>query len=239
MLEEQAAQEEQVSDTLPESDAPEVSEGEYFLSEGVKGNGEAPDWYNSTKYKSVADQAKAYNELEKKFGGFKGAPKDGYAAPEGVDAEDALFTELQSFAKDTNMSQDTLNRAWELLTVNEQAQQEAEAEYQMQQLGENADKRIKNVEGFLRNNLSADDFNQVSELITTADNVKIIEMIVNATAPAKLPVDGGEMPTGVTWADIEAEMYKKDDYGNFLRSTDINHDKKVKKMLQAFEASTQ
>jgi len=238
MLEEQAAQEEQVSDTLPESDTPEVSEGDYFLSEGVKGSGEAPDWYNSTKYKSVADQAKAYNELEKKFGGFKGSPKDGYAAPEGVDAEDALFVELQSFAKDTNMSQDTLNRAWELLTVNEQAQQEAESEYQMQQLGENADKRIKNVEGFLKNNLSADDFSQVSELITTADNVKIIEMIVKATAPAKLPVDGGEMPTGITWADIEAEMYKKDDYGNFLRSTNLDHDKKVKKMLEAFEAST-
>ena len=66
----------------------------------------------------------------------------------------------------------------------------------------------------------------------------MVEAIVNATSPAKLPVDGGEMPTGITWDDIEAEMYKKDDYGNYLRSTNLEHDKKVKKMLKDFEAST-
>ena len=50
-----------------------------------------PEWYKADKYKSVAEQAKAYTELEKKFGGFTGAPKDGYSVVEGVEQDDALW----------------------------------------------------------------------------------------------------------------------------------------------------
>tara|TARA_R110002096_G_scaffold187462_1_gene366846 strand:+ start:4345 stop:4605 length:261 start_codon:yes stop_codon:yes gene_type:complete len=85
MLEEQAAPEETTSDTLLDQASPTLSEGEYFLSDGIKGSGETPDWYKADRYASVAEQAKAYTELEKKFGGFKGAPKDGYSGPEGIE----------------------------------------------------------------------------------------------------------------------------------------------------------
>lgn len=78
MSEEQAAVEETTSDTLLDPSAPTLSEGEYFLSDGIKGTGDVPEWYIADKYKSVSEQAKAYTELEKKFGGFKGSPKDGY-----------------------------------------------------------------------------------------------------------------------------------------------------------------
>ena len=76
MSEEQAAPEETTSETLLDASTPELGEGEYFLSDGIKGTGETPEWYKGDKYKSVAEQAKAYTELEKKFGGFTGAPKD-------------------------------------------------------------------------------------------------------------------------------------------------------------------
>jgi len=55
MSEEQAAVEETTSDTLLDQSSPELSEGEYFLSEGIKGAGDMPEWYNPTKYKSVAE----------------------------------------------------------------------------------------------------------------------------------------------------------------------------------------
>ena len=105
MIEEQAAPEEAVSETLLDASTPELNEGEYFLSDGIKGTGDTPEWYKSDKYKSVAEQAKAYTELEKKFGGFTGAPKDGYAGPEGIEPDDALLQELTEFANKTGMSQ--------------------------------------------------------------------------------------------------------------------------------------
>ena len=92
--------------SLVDAANPQLGEGEYFLTEGIKGTGDTPEWFKADKYKSIADQAKAYTELEKRFGGFKGAPKDGYQAPEGIEQDDALFAELKTFAEETNMSQD-------------------------------------------------------------------------------------------------------------------------------------
>lgn len=237
MSEEQAAVEETTSDTLLDASAPTLAEGEYFLSEGIKGSGDVPEWYIADKYKSVSEQAKAYTELEKKFGGFKGAPKDGYANPEGVEEDDALLQELIGFASETNMSQEAFGQAWELLTAQEQAFNEVSHEHELAKLGDNAPQRLQNIEGFMKNNLDPETYEKARDLVTSAESVELIEMLVNATAPSKLPIDGGEMPTGITWADIEAEMYKKDDYGNFLRSTSLEHDKKVKKMMQDFEST--
>lgn len=234
MSEEQAEVQEATSDTLLDNAEPTLDQGEYFLAEGIKGAGETPEWYKSDKYQSVAEQAKAYTELEKKFGGFKGAPKDGYTAPEGVESDDALLTELTEFAKDTNMSDEAFGRAWELLSAQEQAVEEVSQEMEMQKLGDNATQRLKTVEGFLKNNLDAETYSAAQELVTTADSVALIEMIVKATMPAKLPIEGGEHPQGLTWADVEAEMFRKDEKGNLLRSTDINHERKVQQMMASF-----
>jgi hypothetical protein len=234
MSEEQAVVEESTSDTLLDNAEPTIGENEYFLAEGIKGTGETPDWYISDRYKSVAEQAKGYAELEKKFGGFRGAPKDGYTVPEGIESDDALLTELTDFAKDTNMSDEAFGRAWELLSAQEQAVEEVSQEMEMQKLGDNATQRLKTVEGFLKNNLDADTYSAAQELVTTADSVALIEMIVKATMPAKLPIEGGEHPQGLTWADVEAEMFRKDEKGNLLRSTDINHERKVQQMMASF-----
>jgi hypothetical protein len=234
MSEEQAEVQEATSDTLLDNAEPTLDQGEYFLAEGIKGAGETPEWYKSDKYQSVAEQAKAYTELEKKFGGFKGAPKDGYTAPEGVESDDALLTELTEFAKDTNMSDEAFSRAWDLLSAQEQAVEEVSQEMEMQKLGDNATQRLKTVEGFLKNNLDADTYSAAQELVTTADSVALIEMIVKATMPAKLPIEGGEHPQGLTWSDVEAEMFRKDEKGNLLRSVDINHERKVQQMMASF-----
>ena len=232
-LEDQAAPEATASDTLLDSATPELQEGEYFLAEGIKGAGDVPEWFNP-KYGSVAEQAKGYSELEKKFGGFTGAPKDGYAVPEGIEPDDALLSELQEFATKTNMSQDAFSEAWELLSAQAGAVEEVSHEQEMAKLGDNAQQRIKTVEGFLKNNLDAEAYERVSQKVTNADAIELIEEIVNATAPAKLPIDGGEHPAGLTWADIETEMYKKNDHGQFLRSVDPNHEAKIQAMMKEF-----
>jgi hypothetical protein len=195
MSEEQAAEQ---SDTLLDSSEPTLSEGEYYLTEGIKGTGEVPEWLD-TKYKSVADQAKGYAELSKKFGGFKGAPKDGYTPPEGIESDDALYQELEAFATKTNMSADAFGEAWELLSAQDYAAQAVDQEEELSKLGDNAQ--------------------------------------VQATAPAKLPMEGGHNPEGLSWESIETEMFKKDEQGNLLRSTNIDHERKIQKMMEAWGGS--
>jgi hypothetical protein len=234
MLEEQAAPETTTSDTLLDASAPTLNEGEYFLSDGIKGSGDTPDWYKGDKYKSVAEQAKAYTELEKKFGGFTGAPKDGYSGPEGIEGDDALLQELTEFATKTNMSQEAFGDAWELLSAQNEAVQQVSHEQEIASLGDNAQERIKNVEGYLKNNLDADVYEEVRNLVTDARSIELVEHLVRATAPAKLPIDGGDHPSGMTWGDIEAEMFKKTGTGQLLRSIDSNHEAKIQKMMQEF-----
>lgn len=239
MLEEQAAPETTTSDTLLDASAPTLNEGEYFLSDGIKGSGDTPDWYKGDKYKSVAEQAKAYTELEKKFGGFTGAPKDGYSGPEGIEGDDALLQELTEFATKTNMSQEAFGDAWELLSAQSQAVEQVTQEQEIASLGDNAQERIKNVEGYLKNNLDAEVYEEVRNLVTDARSIQLVEHLVRATAPARLPIDGGDHPSGMTWADVEAEMFKKNDSGQLLRSIDSNHEAKIQKMMQDFGGDRQ
>ena len=233
-MEEQAVESNDTLTSLVDAAEPTLDEGEYFLSDGIKGVGDMPEWYKADKYKSVAEQAKAYTELEKKFGGFTGAPKDGYELVEGVDSDDALWQELVEFGSETNMSQAAMHRAWELLTAQEQAVEEVSVEAEMEKLGDNAVERIKVVEQYMKNNLDSDTYERLRYAVNSAESVELVEALVKATAPAKLPIDGYVQPGGVTWEDIEAEMFKKHDNGQLLRAVDRNHEAKIQRMMREF-----
>ena len=140
------------------------------------------------------------------------------------------MSELNAFAEKTNMSQDAYNDAWELLSAQDQAVHQVNQEDELAKLGDNAHTRIKTVEGFMKNNLTPEVYEEARELVTNADSIKLVEMLVKATSPVKLPIDGGESPTGVTWSDIEAEMFKKNENGQLLRSVNAEHEKKIQRM---------
>jgi len=233
-MEEQAVEQSDTLTSLVDAATPELGEGEYFLTEGIKGVGSTPEWYKADKYKSVAEQAKAYTELEKKFGGFTGAPKDGYAIVEGIEQDDALWQELVSFGERTNMSQAALNDAWQILSAQEQAVEEVSVEMEMQKLGDNAVERIKVVEQFMKNNLDSDSYDRLRYAVNSAESVELVEALIRATAPAKLPIDGYIEPGGMTWDDIEAEMFKKHENGQLLRSVDAAHEAKIQRMMKEF-----
>ena len=57
----------------------------------LPGTGDRPEWFRGDKYANVAEQAKAYTELEGKFGSFTGSPEE-YEIPE-----------AQFFAKDIDL----------------------------------------------------------------------------------------------------------------------------------------
>ena len=233
-MEEQAVESNDTLQSLVDAAEPTLGEGEFFLSDGIKGVGDQPEWYKADKYKSVAEQAKAYTELEKKFGGFTGAPKDGYSIVEGVEPDDALWQELVSFGEKTNMSQSAMNDAWELLSAQDQAAEEVSMEVELQKLGDNGVERVKVVEQYMKNNLDGDTYERLRYAVNSAEAVELIEALVKSTAPAKLPIDGYIEPGGLTWEDIESEMYKKSDNGQYLRSVDPNHEAKIQRMMKEF-----
>ena len=127
-----------------------------------------------------------------------------------------------------------MNEAWELLTAQEQAIEEVSVETEMAKLGDNAVERIKVVEQYMKNNLDGDTYEELRYAVNSAESVQLIEALIKSTAPAKLPIDGYIQPGGITWQDIEAEMFKKDDSGQMLRSVDPNHEAKIQRMMKEF-----
>ena len=233
-MEEQAVETNDTLTSLVGAAEPTLAEGEYFLSENVKGVGDAPDWYKADKYKSVAEQAKAYTELEKKFGGFTGAPKDGYELYDGVEEDDALWSELVNFGSEHNMNQAAMHKAWELLTAQEQAFEQVSMEEEIAKLGKNAAERVNVVEQLMRNNLSPEQYEKHRDVVTSAEVIEFIEDFSKAMRPAQLPIDGYVEPGGIEWADIEAEMFKKHENGQLLRAVDRNHEAKIQRMMKEF-----
>ena len=218
-----------------EGEAP--AEGTWFMSEGVAGEGERPEWYNADKYKSVSDQAAAYPELAKKMGAYTGAPEEyDLALPEGVnehltiDMEREGTKEFVEFAQEQGISQDFMAKA---LEFHSEAMMEALSDYlpdreaEMSVLGKDALTRVTNVSDWGQANLSEEQFDMLRSVTSTADGVQLVEALIGKTrenpTPDKIdPVVGGKTPE-----DLKALRYAKDEGGHLKIQTDPDYKKMV------------
>lgn len=194
----------------------ELSEGEYLLYDGVKGIGDKPEWFNDSKYKTVAEQAKAQRELEKKLGAFTGAPEEGYKLDDDYAGlkEDPMYQEFSEFAKESGMSQEYHDKLVSTFLAGQQVKGEEYRNQQIQKLGDNAQQRITNVDSFLRGNLTPEQYEKYSEAVSTAESVELIESLIKATRPAKVPAEGGDNPKGITEDKLKEMYLATDQYGN-------------------------
>lgn len=220
---------------VPETPA---EEAKWYLAENVPGEGEPPEWFKGDKYKTLDEQAKAYSELEKRFGAFTGAPKDGVYKinmPDGFqgefDTEHQLFQELNSWAKESNMSQEGYDQAIGMLARYEASMLPDMGEIKAQ-LGENADARISSVAQWAKSNLSADEYNAFRAAQTqsnAADVFKAFEAVIGKTRQVSMPKPGDDVP-GVTangWAEIEAMRNKRNETGQRLYEVDQKYREQV------------
>jgi len=215
----------------------ELGEGEVWLAEGVKGKAEGLDWYKADKYKTVAEQAKAYSELEKKFGGFKGAPES-YQMPDlggiQLDPEDPLYSQFSEWAKGKNMDQDAFGEAIEMLSTYVETADAIDQKQELEKLGPQAGQLIQQAGRFLDNHFEGEDLQRARDALTTADSVWLVNKLIGATAPPKLPSEGGHNPEGLT-ADTLREMANKtNEAGQLLRSVDPAYNRQVQQAYEKF-----
>jgi hypothetical protein len=204
----------------------------WYISDGVKGEGDRPDFLLS-KHKTIYDQAKNYVNLEKKLGAHTGAPKEGYAIPEGYEPDDELVKQAIERAGKHGINQDAFNDIFELFSASSGVSNEITVEGEMAKLGDNAEQRIKTVESFLRNN-AGDQFEELQGMVTSADSVALIEKMMSIMAPGKMPLAPAESGDAGSWADIEKAMMEKDGSGRLLRSSDPAYNRKVEQMIKDF-----
>lgn len=215
---------------------------EWFLREGVKGEGEPPKWYKADKYKSVADQAEAYSHLEKRLGAFTGAPKDGkyeFKLPEGIDGEfdveHPMYKDLTKAAAEMQISNDGFNKLmgmfaqYEASLVPDPAANIAAAKTA---LGETADARITASAQWVQANLGPELFKEFRAATDAAKMdgeqiarvVKIVEAAIGKTR-VQMPKPGQDVPAALQNEEQQLELLKnkRGPKGEILYFTDALH----------------
>lgn len=177
-----------------------------------------------SKEDAISEQAKAYNELQGRFGSFTGAPEEYEVSiseqltEAGLDikSDDPMVQEAMKFAKESNMSQDGFNKMIELYGMQQVAEHKALEEYrtnEMKQLGPNADSRIDNIIEWGSKNLDEETFKGLQGMANSAEAVKVIESLVGMTRSA--PVDASNTPSpGVSAEEVRSMQFEKDEHGN-------------------------
>lgn len=153
----------------------------WFYADGKAGEGPCPEWFNSKKYKTVEEQAKAQRELEKKFGGFKGAPKEyEYGIPDLPDVElrkdDPMLQKFEKLARDSNMSQEMFTNVLKTY-IETVAFGRADPKVELEKLGPQGAQRISVFKQWAENNFSEQEMKVLDSMIVDSNQFTVMEKL--------------------------------------------------------------
>ena len=175
---EEAKEEKAESGTQDETNSGEQS-GEQKGEPEKQTDSSQPEWLKTDKYKTVEDQAKAYVDLEKKLGAFKGAPDEYDLKIEDhpeveLASDDPLLKPFLDRAKEMGVSQEYMS---ELLGtyVNVLTANQPDSEKEMAELGTEAKPLITSLSRWASENLSEDEYQTLSGMMNTAKGIRLLK----------------------------------------------------------------
>lgn len=173
----------------PEPKAPEAT-AEWFLMDGVPGQGPRPDWLLSN-FNNAAEQAKAYPSLRKTLGAQQGAPEQyefGELAQE-LDLDNNVLKEFQVYAKENKLSQDAFSRMMKTIVDHEHSKR-PDVDKEIEKLGPNGIEMVKTNQRWMNNTLSKESLEVWEEIPFTAKGMKMIDELRQKSFHAQTRVPG-------------------------------------------------
>ncbi len=178
----------------------------YFIDEGIPGVGDRPQWLPE-KFKTVADMAKSYGELEKKFG----------TAPEAYDLSKSKhisqdytpFQDLMNLAKDKRVPKEVMDKMVESFDSYIDTAYTIDYEAEVKKLGEGYDKQLEVLDNWTKANLSEASYKALAASLKTADGIKALEELRNKSMSNATIIPNGNDNSGAsvpTVAEIQSEI---------------------------------
>ena len=147
---------------------------------------DSQDWFKKDKFKTPEDQAKAYIELEKKFGGFTGAPEQ-YTVDklDGVELNDETLKAAMATAKELNMSNEAFNKFVTSVVNNIAKQDQVKAQdaetirqAEIDSLGPDGKEQIKDLQTWLKNQgLTDEEMDVMANMAIGATEIRLLNKI--------------------------------------------------------------
>lgn len=186
----------------------------WYVTEELPGQGNKPE-YLLEKFTNLGEQAKAFVELEKRMGGFKGAPKDGYnleVISDRLQAElpsDApLVQSLMETAKSLNMSQEGFEKFMEsIVTVQKSFQVDPQEE--LRKLGPDAEQQISVLKQWAENNFGPDDVAVIQDMLNgPAEQIRVLQKMRTLSPKSSIPTatEAANYVRPVTQKELQAEL---------------------------------
>lgn len=159
----------------------------WFIDEGRPGDGERPQWLPE-KFKTAADLAKSFSELEKKLGT---APDEyDFSKSRYLDPDYVPFQELQQIAKDKRVPKDVMDKMLDSVDryMDEFKVDESE---EIKKLGDNAKDRLTTLDNWAKANLSKDSYEALTGNLRNADSIRALEELRGKMMSNTLNVPAG------------------------------------------------
>lgn len=209
-----------------------------------------PDWVpekfvkdGQVNYEALA---KSYTHLESKLGQKPAAeapedytlnlPED-YQVPD----DDLLYTSFKETAKGLGLSQEQhdaiLNMFIEKSPEVQKAQMDAwnqQLQEEFKLLGPDANKRLKAIEGWVRNTMPQGLEQRVSTWLTSAEDVKALEYLMSQTRDLRLPRQVDSLAKTVDASQLREMRYAKNDDGRLKIEADPEYRRMVDRAYQDF-----
>ena len=218
-------------DSTPENSGTDGGQGEspgWFWDSNTPGQGERPEFLPE-KYKSVADVAKAYKELESRLGT---APKE-YDFSKGeswMEPDYEPFHEMAEFARSKHVPQDVMDKMLESVGLYLD-EFRTDINEEKTKLGEKATERLQILNNWAKSNLSEKSFAALTAGMRTADQIEALEEIRNKMLNNTTMVPGGN--TSVASGGMTLEEYRSELNANFAKyKTDPAYRKDMEKKLE-------
>jgi hypothetical protein len=219
-------------DTTPEDSG--TNEGEssgasWHWDDNTPGTGDRPDWLQP-KFKSVAEAAKSFNELEK----LKGSAPQAYdyaAGESWIEPDYEPFIEMAEFAKKNHVPQVVMDKF--LDSVGKYLDEfKVDINEEKQKLGANASERLKTLNNWAQSNLSQKSFEALTAGMRTAEAIEALEEIRNKMLGQSSMVPGGN--ESVATGGMTMEEYRSELNANFNKyKTDAHYRKEMMRKLES------
>lgn len=207
---------------------PQASEGAaittdptWWWDENTPGTGERPA-YLPAKFKTVADAAKSYGELEK----LKGSAPSQYDFSQGqgwIEEDYEPFVEMAEFAKSKNVPQEVMDKF--LGTVGLYLDEfRTDLSEEKSKLGEKATERLQQLNNWAKSNLSDKAFAALSGTMRTAEAIEALEEIRDKmlNSNTMVPSSNSVPPQ----AGMTMEEYRSELHANYKKYKEDSHYRK-------------
>lgn len=205
---------------------------EWYFDEGVPGVGNKPE-YLDPKYKTLAEQAKAYKEVRKAMGALKGAPEeyDFGSHKEYIDSSNPKIQDFIKYAKENKFEQEAFSKIIETF-VDYSKSKEPNLDEEIAKLGPQGAQKIETIKRWAENNFSQKALDAIGKFATNADAVEFLDELRQYQSHVDSQPPGNDAPAQdfkpLTRSDVENEM--KQNYKQYTQ--DPVYRAKITKMFE-------